>query len=483
MTLTGSSVRVALLEQTERTRQCSKAEIERIIEEYETEIVSLQSQIDALTESRDSRRARVLALKYIMSPIRSLPVELLAEIFDLAIADETHVEDAHRISQICSDWRRVAHSTPRLWTRPLKVKLAKKGDLGDNLKAWLARSGPMTVHISLISGHKGINPGILEEVMKVVPRLGSLNLSSNSKQSWLQLVRQLAQRQLGRLEKLQLTSWMDPTLAFTTVPRLRKLTLIGLEDVPSQNLVPWAQITDLTLSDNSHDNNFGILALCPNLVMASITTYGWRDRPQIQPNPLILNHLHTLTLHLLFIAQPRHITPIFDRLSTPLLQSLRVDLGDCEVSWIAADFTTFQLRAPNITRLEFANSGHFISKSLEAAIRSPSSLTHLTLTFCTGFDDDFINILHYKDGMVPPLAPCLHTLIVKNISPNFTEDILAGMIASRWWTDTELASLEALPAVTRWKYVEFKFHRKYTFGTKFAEMLTDIPSDVLVHSH
>ncbi|KAJ6451610.1 hypothetical protein C8R45DRAFT_752344, partial [Mycena sanguinolenta] len=59
-------------------------------------------------------QASVLALKYILSPMRTLPVELLAEIFDLAIDDYAHIRDAHRISQVCSDWRQIAHSTPRL---------------------------------------------------------------------------------------------------------------------------------------------------------------------------------------------------------------------------------------------------------------------------------------------------------------------------------------------------------------------------------
>ncbi|KAJ6451601.1 hypothetical protein C8R45DRAFT_752434, partial [Mycena sanguinolenta] len=55
------------------------------------------------------------ALKYIISPIRSMPVELLSEIFDLTIEDQTHVQDAYRISQACSGWRQVAHNTSRLW--------------------------------------------------------------------------------------------------------------------------------------------------------------------------------------------------------------------------------------------------------------------------------------------------------------------------------------------------------------------------------
>ncbi|KAJ7264904.1 hypothetical protein B0H12DRAFT_986153, partial [Mycena haematopus] len=76
-------------------------------------ITSLESQIRALVELRDRERACIAALRHLISPIHTLPVELLAEIFELAIGEDD--EAVFRISQVCSDWRQVAHSTPRLW--------------------------------------------------------------------------------------------------------------------------------------------------------------------------------------------------------------------------------------------------------------------------------------------------------------------------------------------------------------------------------
>ncbi|KAJ6466201.1 hypothetical protein C8R45DRAFT_839520, partial [Mycena sanguinolenta] len=111
-----TSVRAILVEQTERTRQSSKADIERFIKESQLKIASLESQICTFVQLRDRERTCVDSLRYIISPIRTLPIELLVEVFRLAIDDETHVEDTHRISQVCSDWRNVAHATPRLWT-------------------------------------------------------------------------------------------------------------------------------------------------------------------------------------------------------------------------------------------------------------------------------------------------------------------------------------------------------------------------------
>jgi hypothetical protein len=116
MTATPFSVRVrhAVFEQTERTRRSSKADIERLIEESESRIVSLD-------ELRERERACVAALKYLISPIRTLPIEFLSEVFNLTIHGGTHIKDVFRISQVCFDWRQVAYSTPKLWTRNIRV--------------------------------------------------------------------------------------------------------------------------------------------------------------------------------------------------------------------------------------------------------------------------------------------------------------------------------------------------------------------------
>ncbi|KAF7357566.1 hypothetical protein MSAN_01353000 [Mycena sanguinolenta] len=159
-----------------------------------------------------------------VSPIRTLPVELLAKIFELFIDDNTHIRDVYLISRVCSHWRQIAHSTPQLWTRPLTVDLCKEKDIADGLKAWLARSTPLPLPISFMpvtqAGH--VNPAILDEVLTVAPRSSSL-LFPPMYDTSLPLVRRLAQRSLDSLEEMDL-GIIDETdnlpLAFI-VPRLR----------------------------------------------------------------------------------------------------------------------------------------------------------------------------------------------------------------------------------------------------------------------
>ncbi|KAF7357514.1 F-box domain-containing protein [Mycena sanguinolenta] len=134
--LTTVSVRAILLEQIERTRQSSKADIERFIEESERKIISLELQIGLLrvklqrfrplVELQDRERACIESLRYIIAPIRTLPIELLVEIFRHAIRQHVNdsFRDAHRITQVCSHWRKVAHAAPRLWIGPIWVDLS-----------------------------------------------------------------------------------------------------------------------------------------------------------------------------------------------------------------------------------------------------------------------------------------------------------------------------------------------------------------------
>ncbi|KAJ7268131.1 hypothetical protein B0H12DRAFT_1097222 [Mycena haematopus] len=112
-----------------------------------------------------------------MSPIHSLPVELLAEIFELTIrAGYDYIEEVFRISQVCLDWRQVAHSTPRLWTEGIhmNLQLDRSGRITDGWKAWLVRSALLTIPVSFGAEQSSRIP---DEILKTAPRWRSLRLT------------------------------------------------------------------------------------------------------------------------------------------------------------------------------------------------------------------------------------------------------------------------------------------------------------------
>ncbi|KAF8208446.1 hypothetical protein K438DRAFT_274468 [Mycena galopus ATCC 62051] len=196
------SVREAVPEQGERARQT--ADMERFMgqSEYQIASPSLEYQISSL----DDRESLICS-------IRTLPVEMLAAIFEFAIRD--HIRNAFRISQVCSDWRQVVHGTPQLWTGPIEVDL--EGKIGhqtrayaDGLKAWLVRSAPLLITLTLeLGGRLGntmINHRILEEVLTTGPRWRSLKirLGTFDVPSGRSLLSRLAECRLDNLEELDM---------------------------------------------------------------------------------------------------------------------------------------------------------------------------------------------------------------------------------------------------------------------------------------
>ncbi|KAJ6466250.1 hypothetical protein C8R45DRAFT_1219369 [Mycena sanguinolenta] len=335
MTINGVSVHAIFAEQSERTRQSSKADIEQFIEESEHKVISLESQISALRDHErscvdpleditlqihtlvelcDHERSCIDSLRYIISPIRTLPMELLVEIFELAIDDETHMADTHRISQICSDWRKIAHSTPRLWTRPIYIDLNVNGGQGqlyvDGMEAWLARSAPLPIAVSLKGSRENFNPCMLEllqHVLGIAPRLRCLRCYP-----WL--FGRLAECRLDSLEELELgRSHSDDKPAespeLIMAPRLRKLT--WTLDRNEHIRLPWAQLTDLRIDAYSMDCILDILSQCTTLASAALLSNGYRVRTTGRPR-ISLSHLHTLSLH---VGWPQHLTQFLGAVS------------------------------------------------------------------------------------------------------------------------------------------------------------------------
>ncbi|KAF7365418.1 hypothetical protein MVEN_00414500 [Mycena venus] len=91
------------LEQTARTSGSSKTQMQLFIEESKSRIALLDSQIAVFIMLRERERSTLAALQSLAAPVRTLPVELLAEIFILSLRLKTrlrlsHFKKAFRIS-------------------------------------------------------------------------------------------------------------------------------------------------------------------------------------------------------------------------------------------------------------------------------------------------------------------------------------------------------------------------------------------------
>jgi hypothetical protein len=117
------------------------------------------------------------------------------------------------------------------------------------------------------------------------------------------------------------------------------------------------------------------------------------------------------------------------------------------------------------------------SDELKDALSHAPCLTRLEL-WCSHrcLDDALLGALHYKEGLTP-LVPHLHCLVLgfmftRNELADIMAltDIMASMIASRWWTDANLASNPVPPAVARWTLVRLDGH----FEPHFVDIMAGL---------
>ncbi|KAJ7139414.1 hypothetical protein C8R44DRAFT_549369, partial [Mycena epipterygia] len=94
---------------------------QRDLTELEHDLARAQRTVQTLTASRKTLRKFIASERALLSPIRSLPRELLSEIFvhhaRRFAAHRDYIVAALVVSQVCAGWRGVAHATAVLWVR------------------------------------------------------------------------------------------------------------------------------------------------------------------------------------------------------------------------------------------------------------------------------------------------------------------------------------------------------------------------------
>ncbi|KAJ7653783.1 hypothetical protein B0H17DRAFT_993610, partial [Mycena rosella] len=95
--------------------------IRRRLSRHDEEISRLRTRIEQREKERTALRNDLSLHTAIISPMRRMPYELLAEIFSLALPYHPigtfNVQDAPwTLAQVCGRWKAVALSSPSLWS-------------------------------------------------------------------------------------------------------------------------------------------------------------------------------------------------------------------------------------------------------------------------------------------------------------------------------------------------------------------------------
>ncbi|KAJ7651509.1 hypothetical protein DFH06DRAFT_1475565 [Mycena polygramma] len=294
------------------------------VAELQAQIVQLELSVSALRNEKSLVQERLDAYKY---PVSTLPNEIISEIFVHflpaypRIPPLTGTFSPALLTQICRRWREIALATPALWRAvgSYNEGIALNCEmLAEIFNIWLNRSRCCPVSIEI--GKADPNVDLSKILATVVPhraRCECLELALSPAQlrviegpmPWL--------RNLDLLLSANLASDGDVQVVLREVPLLR---IVALNDVAASMVVlPWAQITSLTLAPVFPYECVPILQQTTNLVYCELHVFDSSSEP---PWPdITLPYLKTLVFVDPHIEQ---YTNFHESFIVPALRNLEV---------------------------------------------------------------------------------------------------------------------------------------------------------------
>ena len=289
------------------------------------ELTAVEAEVRKLTAKLTQLMSKTHVLKARInnsdsSILRLLPSEVIAEIFLFCIPPVTCGVNNHRepaapdpdidaftpfkLGTICSAWRRIAWSSPRLWTS-ITLRLNNRNIKGqlELLGAWLARSGELPLSIRLDSEEENhwtppASPATaLEVVNKYAHRWHDLDLRIPTT-CYAYLPR--PEVPLPLLASLNLNPPGGQGERRHTVEMLQSVQLSSIS-LSSVYLISmkfnWDQITDLHLEAFYVDECLTTLCRTPNIVTCSLrNVIGGDDGHTLPSTPIVLEYLKTLNI-------------------------------------------------------------------------------------------------------------------------------------------------------------------------------------------
>ncbi|KAJ7700576.1 hypothetical protein B0H14DRAFT_766728 [Mycena olivaceomarginata] len=383
-------------------------------------------------------------------PILNFPPEITIEIFS------HYVDKPHDISwknggplvlnRVCRNWREICLSTCSLWASVMLINdhwnWNEEIDLRF-LQRWISRAGSHPLDLFVVPTPPSTFPGPLfpshishhsDQLLKLLPILCPYSSQWRTLQIMLYSPNAFPLDIVhGRVASLtNLTLSMLPgdkaVTAFRDAPSLRRVTLAipGTQPI----VLPWTQLTHLTLLNVSLEKCLEILKETPNLEvldvniprfweppplvlrLAHLNTFAFRDSQCDLLDCLTLPSLQTLQLYHLLTDDPARLLELGIR-SAWSLRVIRLD-------GVAAETVNLYLRnLPSLEKVEISNLPHvFDPRELVEFLASDDqflpALRELTIT-CLAEISHSDPRRHARvakaarsSGEVEVLPPCLH---------------------------------------------------------------------------
>ncbi|KAI5830039.1 hypothetical protein K523DRAFT_416210 [Schizophyllum commune Tattone D] len=132
---------------------------EKDIAAFDAAIAQAQAMVDGLRKQRRFLRKNWGRKRALLSPIRRLPTEILAQIISLAVMRtfrrhrDSTIIIRHPVLQVCQRWRNFAIQMPELWTDFVAYTHCTYGGWADDINNCLSRSQDLPLDLEFCYGH------------------------------------------------------------------------------------------------------------------------------------------------------------------------------------------------------------------------------------------------------------------------------------------------------------------------------------------
>lgn len=306
--------------------------------DLDEKIEHLSSVLHLLRDKRRELAQKDGKLRAILAPVRRVPAEILARIFDITChahyrdcwatnSNSTDIKSPPwNLTHTCRIWRATALSLPELWPNIHVRSLASVSKGHDLLmREYLSRSIDRSLSICIKWDDIGLSPygrDLLKYIMLHASRWSTAELKFEKIDSETSILDRLTDN-LPALEVLRLSS--DAGLpvasdAFQVAPRLREVSFKGIRHFTTRIPIPWSQITHFACAESTPGDILASMQLMPNLEVCELAYAKGRDQTGVNPGNLTVHHTHLRRL----ILEDKMVYKILEDMRLPALEDICV---------------------------------------------------------------------------------------------------------------------------------------------------------------
>jgi hypothetical protein len=446
-------------------------------------------------ELRNEQSALLSISKHrvLISPIRKLPLEILQEIFIACLPSANNpvmssLEPPILLTQICSFWRNVAHTTPQLW-KSIHIVIPGRENSSSTavenwqridrrseaVQEWLTRSAAYPLEISIGAN---VDNSLNEFYYKIIDSL--IRFSKRWREfcfvapyQALLPIASLSPSKVPLLETLSLNCQLHglPPIDFTLLdpqsvcgvlkaPNLRDLRFYGtwltvLNKDVSRLPINWGQLTTIVLERDTWDEccltvlqTYKLLSLCRNLITCQLEIGSISD---LETNTALVSlpFLTRLSVH-----ESSSLSKLFTLLHLPSLNDIEFHTTIRPTQQSSTSLLSLLTRFHNttklitdshyFTRLEFIKCLRLCPLLKSLSIRKPNEFGVTPNSISCKVDDAFLRLFFESSNDEGALCP--HLEIFESPSwTKFSETALLQFVGEKnGGSTTGLAKLKRL---------------------------------------